>query len=115
MDSALRDYATDAIRFWEPRRIGYNLILAVIVILCFVSRLPASKQELSVDLVLFIFLLAVLANIAYCAAYLVDILVQMTGYREHWRTLRWGLFVVEVAFAGILARFWALAMFSPGH
>jgi hypothetical protein len=76
MDSALRDYATDAIRFWEPRRIGYNLILTLIVILCFVSRLPASKQELSVDLVLFIFLLAVLANIAYCAAYLVDILTR---------------------------------------
>jgi hypothetical protein len=29
----LRDYATDAIRFWEPRRIGYNVVLAVIVIL----------------------------------------------------------------------------------
>jgi len=81
----------------------------------FVSRLPASKEQLSLDLALFIFELAVLANIVYCAAYVADIPVQMTGYREHWRTLRWGLFVVGVAFAGILTRFWALAMFSTGH
>ena len=114
-NSVLRDYATDAIRFWEPRRIGYNVVLPVIVILCFVSKLPASKQEVSVNLVLFIFELAVLANIAYCTAYPVDILVQITGYRDHWRTLPWGLFVVGVAFAGILTRFWALAVFSSGQ
>src|SRR5215468_9356414 len=53
-DSALRDYVIDAIRFWEPRRIGYNIVLPVIVILCFVSKLSASKQEVSVNLVLFI-------------------------------------------------------------
>lgn len=47
------------------------------------------------NLVLFIFELAVLANIAYCTAYPMGILVQITGYREHWRTLRWGLLVVE--------------------
>jgi hypothetical protein len=37
--SELRDYATDAIQFWEPRRIIYNLALATIVIIYFRNRL----------------------------------------------------------------------------
>jgi hypothetical protein len=33
--SLLRDYATDAIKFWEPRRVIYNLVLTAVVIIYF--------------------------------------------------------------------------------
>jgi hypothetical protein len=69
----LRESVTAAIRFWEPRRLIYNAVLASIVLIYFGMDYPASKAVVSIDSILGLFLLAVLANVAYCAAYLVDI------------------------------------------
>jgi hypothetical protein len=113
--ATIREWATDAIRYWEPRRILYNLILAAIVIAYFVVDLPASKGSINLNGALFLFLLAVLANVAYCAAYVVDIFAQVSGFRELWQKYRWLLFAVGVAFAGILTRFWSLAFLSSEH
>jgi len=44
----------------------------------------------------------------------VDVFVQMSGFREQWRVYRWMLFFIGMSFAAILARFWALGMFNPG-
>ena len=46
--ATLREYATDAIKFWERGRIYYNLFLynlflATIVVLHFMAGCPASK------------------------------------------------------------------------
>ena len=111
--STLRDYFTDAIKFWEPRRVIYNSVLAVIVALYFATGYPASKSALSVDFVLGLFLLAVAANVAYCAAYLVDMFVQASGFREVWQRSRWVLFVIGTTFAAIITRFMAIGMFHP--
>jgi hypothetical protein len=108
----LKDRATDAIRFWEPMRIVYNVVLAAIVGAYFFSS-SDPKRNLTVDLVLFLFLLAVLANVAYCAAYIVDIFVQSTEFSERWRKLRWVLFAIGLTFAAILTRFFSLAIFPP--
>jgi len=48
----LRDYFTDAIKFWEPRRVIYNLALAAIVIIYFAVGYPSSKAVLSIDFLL---------------------------------------------------------------
>ena len=101
-------------RFWEPRRVIYNLALAVIVVAYFVAAYPASKAVLSIDFALGVFLLAVVANVAYCAAYLVDIFVQISGFREVWQRGRWVLFVIGTTFAAIIARFVAMGMFHLG-
>lgn len=92
----------------------YNLVLAVVVLVCFAVRYPGSKIVLSVDFGLVLFLLVVLANVAYCAAYLVDIFAQVSGFREQWRRYRWVLFVIGLVFAGIITRFIALGVFSSG-
>lgn len=55
----LRDYFTDAIRFWEPRRVLYNVVLAAIVITYFAIGYPASRTVLNVDLTLGLFILVV--------------------------------------------------------
>ena len=109
----LRDYATDAIQFWEPRRIIYNLALAAIVIVHFAIGYPASKAALTMDFCLGLFLMAVLANVAYCAAYIVDIFAQASGFRDVWRRYRIALFVTGTLFAAIITRFIAMGMF-PG-
>jgi hypothetical protein len=106
----VRDSFTDAIRFWEPRRVIYNLVLALIVVAYFVVGYPTSKTVLSIDFALGLFLLAVVANIAYCAAYLADIFVQVSGFREIWQRSRWVLFVIGTAFAAIITRFVVLGM-----
>src|SRR5579862_6481701 len=111
--NALREPATDAIRYWEPRRLVYNGALFAIVLACFVYGYPSSGAALSVDKTLLLFILAVLANVAYCAAYVVDLFAQNSEYRGLWRRYRWVLFAIGLSFAGVLTRFWSLGAFLP--
>jgi hypothetical protein len=107
-----RDYLGNAIRYWEPRRILYNLLLAVIVVVHFVIGLPFSRTVLSFNMLLLLFVLAVLANVAYCAAYVPDVFAQMSSLRDSWLRYRWAVFVLGLAFAGVLTHFWSLGIFS---
>src|SRR5436190_22265863 len=62
MDGAtLRDYATETIRYWEPRRLFYNLLLFVVAAITFWLNLPLSRAALTIDSILWLFLLAVVA------------------------------------------------------
>src|SRR5262252_5836318 len=81
-----------ALRYWEPRRILYNMLLAAIVAGYFLAALPASRSLLTLDGVFWLFFLAVLANVCYCAAYVVDIFVQLSPLREGWLRIRWILY-----------------------
>ena len=113
MDGAtLRDHATEAIRYWEPRRWIYNLLLLAVVAITFWINLPASKAALTIDSVLWLFLLAVLANVAYCAAYIVDIFVQISAFHPQWQRFRWLLFSLGSAFAAVLSRYFSMALFA---
>ncbi len=107
-----RDHLANAIRYWEPRRILYNALLAAIVLIHFVKGLPFSKSMVQFDSILLLFLLAVLANVAYCAAYIPDVFAQMSSLRESWLRYRWVVLAVGLAFAGVLTHFWSVAMFS---
>lgn len=111
---ALRDWATDAIRYWEVRRLAYNVVLTAVVLIYFGLNYPKSVDVLSIDLALGVFLLAVMANVVYCAAYLVDIFAQASGFREVWRHYRWALFGIGTLFAAVITRFFALGMFGHG-
>jgi len=111
-ETTLRDVLTDAIRYWELRRIAYNAILAAVVVVVFVLHWPQSGSALSADMAQTLFILAVLANVAYCAAYVADFVAQYSGFRATWQRHRWLLFVVGVVFASIIARFFAVGMFS---
>ena len=107
-----RESLAGAIRYWEPRRLIYNGVLAAIVLIYFGINYPATKSLVSIDSVLVLFLLVVLANVAYCAAYLVDIFVSASNYREQWQSRRWIIFVIGLLFAGIITRFFAVGMFQ---
>ena len=113
--SSLRDYVTEAIQFWERARLIYNFVLATIVIIYFAANYPSSKLALSIDFLLTLFALAIIANVAYCAAYLADIFVQASGFRELWRRYRWLLFIIGTCFAAVITRFVAMGMFQHGQ
>ena len=108
----VREILTNAIRFWEWRRLFYNLVLAAVVLLDFSRLFPASKRALEFHALLTLFLLAVLANAAYCAAYLVELLVQFSEFRAPWRRWRIALWLLGAAFAAVLAHFFAIGMFG---
>ena len=103
--SQLSTYAANALRYWEPRRLTYNGALAAVVLGHFVFGWPASRDKLSVDLVLGFFILAVLANVAYSAVYAVDLFVQFAGLDRPWRVGRSVLLFIGTAFAAVITHF----------
>jgi hypothetical protein len=109
---SFRESVTIAIKFWEPLRLAYNAVLAGIFLTYFGINYPASKSVVSIDSVLILFLLAVLANVAYCVAYLVDIFVLSSNFGDQWRKGRWVIFVIGLIFASILTRFIAAGAFG---
>lgn len=108
-----RDALSEAVRYWEPRRILYNCVLLVVVAAVYWANLPSARSALTFDAVQGFFVLAVLANVAYCAAYVADVVAQLTTYRPVWLRFRWGLLLVGLAFASVLANFFSQGLF--GH
>jgi hypothetical protein len=111
-DVTAREALSQAIRYWEPRRILYNALLLIEAVVVFVVNLPASRSHFDVNLVLLLFVLAVLANVAYCACYVVDVVAQLSAFRLVWLRFRWALFVLGVAFAGALTYFFSSGLFA---
>lgn len=112
---AARDALSDAVRYWEPRRILYNCVLLGVVAAVYCVNLPKAKTDLSFDALQAAFVLAVLANIAYCAAYVVDVIAQLTAHRLVWLRFRWALLVIGLAFASVLANFFSQGIFGHGE
>ncbi len=110
-----RTSAHDAVRFWERGRVAYNLALAVVVGIVFTYFWPLSRQALSLDRALDVFILAVLANVLYCSAYVVDLFLQYAGFAAAWRRRRWMLWALGTTLACVLAQFFARGMFGHPH
>jgi hypothetical protein len=108
----LREAVSDALGYWEPRRVVYNLVLALIVLAYFAIGWPESRKALSLEGVLLLFVLAVLANVCYCAAHLADVFVQVSGFREAWQKWRFARFVIGLAFAAVITRWFVLGFFT---
>jgi hypothetical protein len=92
----LRANITDALRFWEPMRVVYNLVLLAVVVFTVgpqtLAQIPVNALTLNV--LGAVGFMALLANILYCAAYPVDLFVQASDWREGWRTARLGLWLI---------------------
>lgn len=105
-------YVANGLRYWEPRRLVYNGVLALVVALHFLLAWPGSRDQLTFDSFLGLFFLAVLANIAYCTAYAADLFFQFSGLEAFWRRGRVVLIVVGTAFAATITHFFAKGLFS---
>jgi hypothetical protein len=84
----------------------------VVVIAHFAAGWPSSRLALHLNVLVLLFVLAVLANVAYCAAYVVDVFVQASGFRERWLKMRWVVLVIGLAFASTITHFFASSIFS---
>ena len=110
----LYELTTDALRYWELRRIFYNLLLAVIVIAHVAAAWPRSRQALTLDGALGLFILAVVANVAYSVVYAADIFIQFSGFRASRTAWRRALMAVGFAFAAVLTHFVAANIVVAG-
>jgi hypothetical protein len=109
--SRLSSYVANALRYWELRRFVYNAVLAGVVLTHFALAWPASREKISFDLFLGVFILAVVANIAFSAVYAIDLFVQFSGLDTALRWARVILLIVGTAFAATFAHFIAQGMF----
>lgn len=103
METNTREILTDAVRYWEIRRLVYNAVLAVVVTAAYVSLPEGKREAVSFGSVAGLVILAVIANLLYCAAYVPDLALQFTAFRDRWRKLRILLFVFGTLFASLLA------------
>jgi ABC-type enterochelin transport system permease subunit len=94
----MKDIVTESLRYWEPRRIAFNAVLALVVAGSFFYYQPP-LSALGWPPLIGLLLAAVLANVLYCAAYAADLLVQLSDYQAAWRRHRWLLWVAGTAFA----------------
>lgn len=95
--------AYEAIRYWEPRRIIYNLVLVALVFVwasVISTHFPPAftQQEL-----LALLILAVIANVCYSTAYLAEAVMQRSSIRALWQQARWGVWLAGTLFAIALA------------
>jgi hypothetical protein len=103
---SFRGLLADAIRFWELRRIVYNLVLIAFAATWLVATWPHFRPALQLIPLLQFAVLALLANVCYCAAYLVDIPMQSSALSAVWRRRRWALWLVGTLFAILLENYW---------
>ena len=101
-----RENLVDALRFWEPRRILYNAILAAVTISWFAATWPHFRPALQRQYLVPLTGLALIANVLYCAAYLVDIPMQRSSLSVTWKRRRWALWLIGTLFAFLLTNYW---------
>jgi hypothetical protein len=101
-----RDSLQNAAHFWEPRRIVFNLVLALIVIGWLVLTWPHFRPAFTLDNLFRLLGLAGLANIFYSVAYVIDLPLQFTSIRNVWQRRRWILWTIGMLFAILITFYW---------
>lgn len=103
---AFHGVVADAMRFWELRRLIYNFVLCVVVVAWVAATWPHFRPMFETHSLLLIAVLALIANVCYCAAYLVDIPMQCSAIGGLWRRRRWTLWLAGMLLAILLANYW---------
>lgn len=102
----MREWLSEAARFWEPRRLVYNLVLAAFVIGWILRTWPHFRPAMTMEDSGRLMILALLANVCYCAAYVVDILIQQSAAESSRRLQRSGLWVAGMVLAALFENYW---------
>lgn len=96
----------NAVRYWEPRRILYNLILLGIFAFWVIPKWGIFRSALTSANLLALLVLALLANVCYSAAYLIDAAGWHSAARTVWLKQRWVLFAAGTLLAILIESYW---------
>jgi hypothetical protein len=101
----LRALLSNALRFWEPRRLLYNLVLTAVTFAWVAASWPHFRPAFTFSTIPPMAILALLANVCYSAAYFVDIPLQASSPGTL-RRARWAIWILGTLFAILLASYW---------
>jgi len=104
--ATLRDSLSNAMHYWEPRRLIYNALLVAVTTFWFAWTWPHFRPAMNLADLLRLLGLALIANVLYCAAYLVDVPLQLSAFSASWNRRRWALWLMGTAFAILLTSYW---------
>jgi hypothetical protein len=107
---ALRAGAANALRYWEPRRVVYNVVLVIVMIGLVIARGRGSHVTMTWDRLPRFLYLALLMNICYFAAYIVDLLVCFSKHQSALPVWRWLAFVVGTILAAFITTLLSIAI-----
>ena len=96
----------NATRFWEPRRLIYNMILTVIALFWILKGWSHFLPAMTGSSLGIVSVLALLANLCYCAAYLADLAIQNLLPNFAWNRSRWAIWSLGTLFAIVLESYW---------
>jgi len=100
------DTAPPPLRFWELRRLYYNLILSTVCLLWVVLSWPHFRPALTLSTLPPLLVLALLANLCYSAAYLLELPFLRPLLQKLWPRWRLTVWVLGTLLAVVLANYW---------
>ena len=101
-----RPGSSEAVRFWEPGRLWYNGALFVVVLLWLKLTWPHFRPALTLEALGKMLVLALLANVCYCAAYVVEAGIQAVSSDLARRRFRWASWILGVLLALLIENYW---------
>lgn len=98
----------DAVRWWEKRRITYNAVLTALFVALAIRTWPRLRPELGPDKILPLVVLALLANVCYSTAYVIDPLLSASSNARTRHHLRLAVWVAGMFLAMLIETDWFL-------
>jgi hypothetical protein len=77
----------------------------VVVVLAWIGITWPALLETSILIIPWLFTLAIIANVLYCAAYIADVPLQYSSFATLWRRWRWVLWAIGMLLASNLASY----------
>lgn len=102
----MKSIPSDAIHYWEPRRVWYNFILALIFIGWIVLTWPHFSQAPTSEGIVFLVFYFVMANLSYSAVYIIDVPMQYSPLRGMWVRWRFGLWLLGMVLTLVFTNYW---------
>jgi hypothetical protein len=101
-----RELLRASARFWELWRILYNFILFAVCVIWFAASWPHFRPALHLTNLVPMIFLAVVANLCYSAAYLVDLPLSSSVVRSSWLSYRRTLWFAGMFLALLFENYW---------
>ena len=103
----------DAVRFWEPRRLLYNAVLGVFVVVWLAGTWPHFRSVFVLSSLPRLAVLALIANVLYCAAYLIDGPIRHSASGAARDRRLWGLWCIGTLLAIAVENYWIVDEIYP--